>query len=671
MGKRLLVFWSTALLTCLSWASVERVDNFRLIDHRGRIHELFRYSDAKAVVLITHGVGCPIVRKQIPTLRALSDEFQSAPVVFLFINANVQDDRESLAQEAEEYRIPFPILQDSSQAIVRALECDRTGEAIVVVPGDKWRIVYRGAIDDRFSYGAERAEPQHMWLKDALRAVVDGKPIRTPKTEARGCLITYHYPESPDYARDVVPILEQKCVPCHHSGGIGPFAMNGYKRVRGWGSMIREVVRTRQMPPWHADPNGLPFSNDISLSAEQQAILLRWVEKGCPKTTDTKDPLPAVEKRYAEEKPEWAFGKPDLVLQLPEPQVLPEKGVFEYRYLYVPTNLTENKWVRAIEVQPTNRAVLHHALIFVIYPPEYRHMQPEAREGLSGFFAAYAPGARPVAFPEGTAAFLPAGAVIVFQMHYTATGKTETDQTRLALYFADQAPREVLHVEAAFTTDLNIPPRTEEWATEASYSFTTPARIYGLSPHMHYRGSYFNYTLERAQGERTLLLNVPWYQFDWQPMYMFAEPIDVTVGDVIHCRGAYDNSEKNPRNPNPNEYVSFGEQSWEEMFIGYIMYGVPYKPEDFAAKAAKRNALPLDAPEPKPEEFLPGTSWRIMHDAVLKFEADGVLKVNDVVPGRWKVAGRNVSAEIPGHSVVLYFHRGELFFHTRALRRLD
>jgi peroxiredoxin len=544
------------------------IEDFRLPDHRGRSHQLRRYKDAKAVVLIYGGIGCPIVRQSIPEIKRLRDKYEPQGFVFLMVNANPEDDIESIAKEAEEYGIDLPILRDEVQAVTRMLGVERTADVRVIRTSD-WRVAYRGPIDDRFDYGTAKPAPEHRWLDDALQALAEGRDAPVAEADVKGCRITLApLPEEVSYTKHVAPLIQSKCARCHTEDSVAPFAFDDYKDVRNWTEMIREVVLTRRMPPWHAERPNAAFANDCSLTTEETRALLTWIDQGAPRGDG-----PDVLAEAADAKRgEWPLGPPDLVVSLPKAQELPAEGTFDYRYIVVPSGLEEDTWVRAVDVQPTNRRVVHHALVFILYPPELRHLQPEFHGGLEGYFAGYVPGQDPEPFPEGTGKMVPKGASFVFQMHYSATGRPETDQTRIGLYFAREKPKYELETRAAYNTELNIPAGDPDYTTAATHRVDRDVLLWSLSPHMHYRGSWFEYEARYPDGTSELLLSVPDYDFNWQTLYRFKEPKQLPAGTVVACRGGFDNSPRNPANPDPTKTVRFGEQTWDEMFIGYLDY---------------------------------------------------------------------------------------------------
>jgi peroxiredoxin len=650
----------------LSNASLGNVENFRLLDHEGRSIELYRAVEAPAVVLYIHGVGCPIVRRSVPELNRLHKKFGDEGVKFFMVNANSQDSRQDLAEEAEEFGITIPILKDPTQRIVHALGSKRTAEALVLDPKSDWKVLYRGPVDDRYDYGTQKATATNRWLETVLEDHLAGKPVLPHREEAKGCLIGFVDDTEISYATDVAPILQTKCVSCHRKGGVGPFAMTSHKKVKGWADMIRETLRTHRMPPWHADPHYQSFHNSLDLTVEERRTLLAWVEEGARLDDGEADPLLTSAPSTASA---WSLGEPDLIVQLPEEQKLSADAVFDYRYISVASGLTEDRWLTGIEVMPTTEEVVHHALIFIQYPLKYQHLQTDPKGGLDGFFAAYLPGGNVQPFPKGTAQFVPAGSTFVFQMHYNATGKPEVDQTRMGLYFREDPPEEVLYIRAAAETDFEIPARAADHPANATFKFGRDATLLGLSPHMHYRGSRFRFEASYPDGKKETLLSVPWYEFDWQPMYYLNEPQQVAGGTRIKCEGAFDNSRFNSRNPNPNTRVYFGEQSHEEMFIGYVCYSQPFRPDDFLPAEENPDNWPGYGKQ-LTEAYLIGTTWAIGDRFRLRFEADGVLDINGRHKGEWRFDGDVVHLKTTRREFDLSIAGDSLTARGRPLRRI-
>ncbi len=552
-----------------------KVPNFQLLDHEGQSQELLRQKLSKAVVIVVAGNGCPIVRQSVGTLKKLEQEFGPLGTTFWMLNANPQDDRESIAKEAKEFGIEFPILVDQGQWVAEMFGARRTAEAIAIDTRD-WTIFYRGAIDDRLGYGTQKAEAEHNYLSDALKSFLDGKPVAVRQSEVRGCAVTFPTSAERDaskvtYTRHVAPILAKHCVSCHSAGNIGPFAMSRYEKVKGWASTITEVLLERRMPPWTADPQIGHFKNYRGLSVEETRTLLDWVAAGTPRGEGS-DPL---ETLVTPKPAEWALGKPDIIVPMPESFVVPATGIVPYQYFNVEVPIQEDVWVRAAVVKPGNPKVLHHALIFVKYPEALKSIEPKQNAGTAGFFSGFVPGTDPVTFPEGTGKFLPKGATLIFQMHYAPTGKQESDRTELGLYLLPSKPALELRTRAVTQQELAIGPGVSNYKTQASYQFKKDAVLHNLSPHMHVRGNSFKYELIYPNGTSETLLSVPRWDFGWQTLYQLKEPKKIPAGAQLVCSGTFDNSIANPANPNPKQWVTFGEQTSDEMFIGYYDIAIP------------------------------------------------------------------------------------------------
>lgn len=557
------------------------VENFALLDHQGRFRELHYHDDAPAIVLMVHGSGCPIVRGSIPALEALAGDYGPRGVIFWLINASPQDDRRSVAAEAEAWGIDLPILIDDAQLVRASLGLERTAEVLVIDP-KTWRIVYRGGLDDRLDYEAQKGEPANRAVATVLDHLLDAPleaPLeaRAPAVEplpVRGCLILDEGAEAPlpSYAHDIAPILIRRCAGCHRPEGVGPWAMTDYQTVRGWSPMMREVIRTRRMPPWHADPEIGHFSPDLSLDAGEARAIVHWSLAGAPRG-DGEDPLPAA---VTAAHGAWPIGEPDLVLDMPE-QSIPESGVLDYRYIDLAIPPGGPLFVRAVDLRPSNRAVLHHALAHVIYPAGHpRHEQHWQNE----MFAGYAPGIDNHPFPAGTGRQVPAGAMIRVELHYITTGRPETDRPQLAIYLSDAPAAHELHTRGPAQRDLEIPPGDRDHRVEARWTVPQDAVLYSFLPHMHYRGSWMRYEAVFPGGRRELLLSVPNYRFTWQRYYVLTDPLPLPAGTEIVVTGSFDNSPQNPFNPDPTATVRWGSQSFDEMFIGYMDYA--FQPLDAA-----------------------------------------------------------------------------------------
>ena len=553
---------AAAILALPNLASARGVPNFALVDVQDVNHELYR-AKGKAVVLYFTGVGCPIVRKNARKFRALRDQFAGQGIEFWVVNCFAGDTKSDVRKEQRKLGMrSMTILLDTKQAVALALGVNRTAE-VVAIDLEEEEIFYRGAIDDQLSEGAEKPEATQRYLKDALDAFMAGKEIEVAKTKAHGCRITYakvaENDAAPDYATQVAPLLRENCVHCHRQGGVGPWSMNSHRRVSNYANMIEEVLLTRRMPPWDPHPNYGKFKDAQSLSREETQTLLAWVKAGAP-GIDGDDPLQAPLPDW----PDWRLGKPDAVLKLPESQKIPPTGVVDYRYIDVENPFKKDVWLSGLDIKPDNRKVVHHIILYV------KKSGDRDRGGHGEFFIGWAPGASPLKYDHGVAKKLPANATLTIEMHYTTCGTEEFDQSEVALYLADGPVERIAETRQAMEWDLNIPPGESEAVHSATYHFERPATLYGLFPHMHFRGKWMRYELLQPDGKRETLLHVPRYDFQWQFSYYLQQPRHVPAGSWLLVTGAFDNSADNPANPDPNKRVVWGQQSWDEMFIGFF-----------------------------------------------------------------------------------------------------
>lgn len=570
------------LLACGTEAlHAEEVPNFALLDEQGRSHELHR-AEGRAVVLFFTGVGCPVARKSAAKLVALKQQFKDDVTVWL-VDSELAVDPATVGKEAAELGLTdLPVLLDSKQALARSFGVERTAETIVL-DTKTWSIAYRGALDDQLSEGAEKPAPTTRYAELAVAALLKGEAIPYAKTAAKGCLLTFgessRTDEPVDYARQVAPILQQHCVMCHRNGDIGPFAFSSYPAAKRKARMIEEVILTQRMPPWHADPHFGKFANAAELNATETQTLLRWIQQGAPPSADGTDPL----VQSVPEAPEWPLGKPDYIVKLPQPEQIPATGVLSYRHIKVPSPVPEDAWLAATVIKPGNRKVLHHAIVFATFAGSGKDFG-----GPGVKIAGWAPGRMPGRLPEGTGIFLGHGAELDIELHYTTNGSPQTDDTEIGLYLLPEKPRFAYKTGMALKLDFSIPPNESEASTSATFTFAKDAIIYSLTPHMHMRGSWMKYEAQYPDGRTETLLSVPRFDFNWQTSYRLAQPLHVSKGTKIVCRGAFDNSARNPSNPDPAKTVRWGAQSWDEMFIGYIGYvEAPAEPEAAAVTSAK------------------------------------------------------------------------------------
>ncbi|WP_397568873.1 redoxin domain-containing protein [Schlesneria sp. T3-172] len=559
---------------------------FSLIDYRGKAHSLDDYQSSPVLVLAVLGTECPLAKQYSLKLQKLAESYAGQGVTFLGIDANRQDSLTEIAAFARTNGLTYPILKDLNQEVVDDLQATRTPEVFVL---DAKRVVrYRGRVDDQYSVGGKsRPAPTREDLKLAIDEVLAGTPVSVTETTAVGCLIGRSRPvktgtadSAVTYSNQIARLLQKHCVECHRPGEIAPFSLTDYHEVAGWADMILEVTQTGQMPPWHASPEHGHFANERRLTPEELSLLQQWVAAGSPEGDPAELPPPPT---YTEG---WQLPRqPDHVVWMSEtPFTVPAEGTVDYQYFSVDPGLTEDKWITGAEIIPGSRAVVHHVIVFI-------STDGEVRDGDRQMLTAFVPGLRVGEYPQGMAKRIPAGAKFIFQMHYTPNGVAREDRTQIGLLFAD--PAEVTHeirTVSTVNTKFKIQPELDNQAFSSSV-VTAPQdlQLLSLSPHMHLRGKSFRYELTHNDGTKEVLLDVPHYDFNWQTAYKLIEPRLIPRGSKIQSFAAFDNSARNLANPDPSKTVKWGEQSWDEMLLGYFDVAVPRESELLKESSSEKN----------------------------------------------------------------------------------
>ena len=546
-----------------------RVDDFQLLDHMGVAHRLFYYSDAPAIVVMTQGNGCPIVRNAVPAYRQVRDNYQEQGVKFFLLNSNLQDNKTTIAKEVADFGFDIPVLVDENQLVGESLNVTRTAEVFVIDPKSR-KVVYHGPVDDRLTYQNQKAKAEFSYLSDALDAVIAGETVKISQVDAPGCIVNFPERDNKErhtnisYHDTIAPILEERCVECHQVGGIGPWPMTSYDMIKGFSPMIREVIRTDRMPPWHSDPNIGSFLHDRSLTSNEIKTLVHWIEAGSPRG-EGYDPL--ADPR--ESLPDWPLGVPDLILTVPSFDV-PATGVVDYQRPYVVNPLEEGKWLRASTVKVGSRESVHHVLTGYLKEIPKSGQSNEVRWGAS--VGGYAVGAESMIAREGLGTYIPAGGAIGLQMHYTPFGREVTDTTQIGLYFYDKRPPRMLRNSVIMDFSIEIPPEKANHAETAYLEFPKDAELFYAFPHAHYRGQSSTLAIRYPDGREEMILSLPKYDFNWQRAYEFKDPIKVPAGAKLIARYTYDNSTQNAANPDPSKKIVWGDQSFEEMLYTAISY---------------------------------------------------------------------------------------------------
>jgi hypothetical protein len=398
----------------------------------------------------------------------------------------------------------------------------------------------------------KRTKPTILFAACVAALSLSLRPVAGANDAPKAALVTY--------SKDIAPILYKSCAECHRPGELAPFSVLSYKDVRPWVKSIKEQVAKREMPPWHADPQHGKWRNDRSLSQREIDAIVAWADTGAPEG-NAKDLPPA--PKFSTDG--WHIGKPDAAFSIPE-QAVPAEGVVAYQYLTVPANFSEDKWIQAAEVRSSGREVVHHVIVFV---QSSEGGGPGSEQGL---LVGFAPGEQPAVFPPGYARRVPAGAKLIFQMHYTPNGKAAKDVTTVGLVFAKEPVKHQVLTRGVLNMRFEIPPGANAHEVRSTHTFNADAHITSFMPHMHLRGKDFSYIAHFPDGTSKTLLSVPRYDFNWQAYYVPEQPIAMPKGARLECVAHFDNSTANKFNPDPTKPVKWGDQTWEEMMIGWISF---------------------------------------------------------------------------------------------------
>jgi peroxiredoxin len=550
-------------------------------DIDGRATQLEKSSEPKLTVVCFLGTECPLAKLYATRLNEMSSEFSD--VDFIGVCSNLQDSVDDLIEYRNKHEIVFPIIKDRKNLIADRYQAQRTPEVFLV--DENLKVIYRGRIDDQYQPGLAKAATTRDDLKIAITEALSGQEISVASTEPFGCLIGRVKNESnPNsqitFANQVSRLLINHCAECHQDGEIGPMSLIDYDEVVGWADMIQEVVDDGRMPPWHADPKHGQFTNERRMTMDEKQMLRDWIADGAP--MGDKSQLPKVEDPVVTK---WRLPKqPDFVIAMrDQPFVVPAEGTVEYQYFVVDPGFKEDKWITAAEILPGERSVLHHSIVFV-RPPDGAEFR-----GI-GWLAAYVPGQGTPTYNPKYGRKIPAGSKLVFQQHYTPTGKEKSDSTQIGLIFGEESQIEhEVFTLVAVDQEFVIPPGASNHQVDAQFGWIpNQGKLLGVSPHMHYRGKSFRLTAD-FEDRAEILLNVPNYDFNWQHIYQLQDPLPLDSIKSLRFTAGFDNSANNPANPNPEETVTWGDQTWEEMAVAFAIVSEP------------RNARTL-AKEMTPEE---------------------------------------------------------------------
>ena len=553
---------------------------------KGNTYTIDTLTQKGPAVFVFLATECPVAQRYAMRLKRLHTEFNTEKrTTFVGIYPNENDSLADVEAYVAKAAYTFPIVKDTGGRLARTLGATMTPQAVVVDTNRTLR--YRGPIDDN----RYETRVKHRYLHDALLATHTGNPVPLEETPAFGC--TLHLSESAlpteiTYSEHIAPILQKNCQTCHRHGEVAPFTLIDYSDAKAWATEIAEYTQARLMPPWKPAPGYGHFKNERRLTDTEIEMITHWVDAGAP-SGDLNAVPPAPEFHDG-----WALGEPDWIAEMPVEYEIAPEGEDEYRQFIIPTNFETDMYVQAVDVQPGNRKTVHHVIAYLDVNGAARELDAQdpkpgyVTEGTSpGFDASgtvggWAPGVMPLVLPEGVGYLLPKGADIVMQVHYYRTGHVEYDRSRLGLYFSKVPDTAKLHIDEAINTEFVIPPGEAVHEVLASKKIKRDVYLLATMPHMHLLGRDMRLVATTPTGEAHDLIWIQDWDFNWQDIYHYREPLFLPAGTQVNLVAHFDNSAENPANPHdPPVPVGWGEKTTDEMCIGFLYY---VKANEFSPK---------------------------------------------------------------------------------------
>ena len=539
-----------------------KVNNFSIVDITNKKTDLYRQG-GKGTLIAVFDVDCPMALKLAPKLKRLESDYPAVSFKHLIISRATTLDEVKKIYAKRQFKGQI-VIDSKDNAVAKHLGIKTTCEVFLL--DGTGTLIYRGAIDDQYGIGFVKKAPENNYLRDALDSHLKNETPKIRLTSAPGCLVEFEKAQTVKseitFHKDISRILQAHCQRCHHDGGVGPFNLETYEEVKERRKMIKYVVSKKLMPPWFAHGGG-PWVDNYDLADSERQMILDWIAGGSREGNKADAPEP---KSWPKK---WLLNNPDLVVPLDNKIAVKAEGFMRYINVNVKVPTREDKWISAVEIRTTNPQVLHHALVFHLGSDRSKFKLADT-SGVRGFFAGYVPGNQLNVYPEDSGKKMEAGTYLRFQLHYTPNGTAVNDQVSIAFKFHDKQPQNILETKSAFNNRFLIPPGDSNYEVKARHKFLQDGYLVGFSPHAHLRGKAFKYDLVSADGSRKTLVDIPRYDFNWQITYQYQQPLAVKAGSYLEVTAHYDNSADNPANPNPKARVRFGDQTEDEMMIGYF-----------------------------------------------------------------------------------------------------
>ncbi|MGD9647282.1 MAG: redoxin domain-containing protein [Pirellulales bacterium] len=561
----LAVIFALATTSALGAKVGTQATNLTFKDIRCLTRSLSDLGESRGYVLVFLNTTCPIAQRYMPRLEELNKKYAAEGIQLVGVYNSQDETPKDIAAHGLAANVTFPLVWDEEQKCTQALGVERVPTAVLLDAAK--RVVYVGRIDDQYRPGGVQPKVGRHDLVEAIDQMLAGETIEVAETPVDGCKVTAWRKPQFDYQvtfhEHIEPILQKRCQSCHHEGTAAPFGLVSYDDATSQGEMLAEVVRDGRMPPWYAHTEYGNFLNDPTLSREERDLVEAWVLNDMPKGDPAKAPEPL---EFAETV--WRIGEPDLVLTMKKPHKIQAEGFIPYKYIFLPPAFADDTYVEAIEIRPHNRAVVHHCNAFYVDAVTMK-------AGTQSFLTGYVPGGMPFQLVPGLAQRIPKNAVVGLQIHYVTTGKEEESTISIGFRYAKDTVQKVTHFKLLDPRDIAIPPGDAFYKMQATTKLDKDVTLLGLFTHMHLRGRDMTFSARLPDGTHETLLQVPNYNFEWQLGYLCPLPPDekkLPAGTELEAIAHYDNSKFNPFNPDPSYTVPYGDQSYDEMFNGFVFY---------------------------------------------------------------------------------------------------
>lgn len=571
----------------LSSRPARPVITFSLLDLKGATHLLDQNDGQRARAYVFLSTHCPVSNGYIQTLNTLFARLKDQPIDLYGVVSDPSVNRRETAEHFREFKAEFPILFDSSGLLLQALQPTHVPEAMVL--DRNGQLVYRGAIDNAWeALGRRRPKAEKELLADAIDAALNNKIPVLAVTKPVGCLIESFQPgdktATVTYTRDIAPIVQARCLNCHREGQVAPFPLADYEQTAKRAGQIVRVTQDRIMPPWIPSPGHDKFVGERWLTDRELDLFQAWEQSGRARGDDAD--LPPAPK-FAEG---WQLGEPDVIVRMPEPFAVPADGPDLLQNFVIPIAIPEDKLVAAVEFHPGNKRVCHHAVLFLDSSGQARKLDkatPEpgyANFGGPGFLPSgalggWSVGNTPRPLPNGMGRYLKKGSDLVVQMHYHPTGKVETDQSEIGLYFVKKPVAESLKEPAKLVGsiwmanyEMDIPAGEQRYARSTTYTLPKEVILVGVVPHMHLLGKAMKVSATMPDKSVKTLIDIQNWNYNWQDEYYYERPFKLPAGTRLHVEAVFDNSADNPSNPSsPPKRVTWGDGTTDEMLFCFFL----------------------------------------------------------------------------------------------------